>query len=1427
MSASEVRIFGDKKGGGREAVEADDTLRSRAFARVLDLICEGEIEGLVDGAKSIYLDGTRLQASDGTFNFQGVTVDFRPGTQGQTPIDGFPAVESETYLGVKVVKDTPLTRTFTNPNVDAFRVKILLPQLYQQDKKTGDVNGASVRFKIEIQGAGSTAWTVVADEEINGKTMGQYERQYRVEPVGSAPWSIRVTRLSDDSTSGALKNELYVSSITEVIETKLSYPNSALVGIRIDASQFSQVPQRSYHMRLLKVRVPSNYDPVSRTYSGVWNGEFKIAWTNNPAWCFYDLLTNERYGLGRNIDEALIDKWALYQIGRYCDEPVPDGRGGTEPRFALNAYIQSRQEAFRVLGDMASAFRGMLYWASGSVFASVDAPGDPVYLYTNANVINGEFSYSGSSLKQRHTVALVSWNDINDLGRTKVEYVSDEDGIAKFGIVETEITAFGCTSQAQAHRVGRWMLLSELTETEVVVFSTGLEGAVARPGQIIRIRDGYRSGSRVAGRVEQVLGSSRIRLDAPLQDAGVGAQLFINTTHGVHSATISSLSADRTEVTFAPATTDEIAPDAVWMTHVGSDVREQDYRVISVAEKGDGVYEITALEHNRQKFSAIDTGTKIDDGGPGGPNPNPGVDGILPPKNVRASVVSYTSGTTQKFKIILSWEPGKDETLWNIRYSHNSGSLQSANGVNINTFEVDDAQAGYWLLGVQAVAGDGKTSTFVYAPAVFVGTRGLSDVFDNLVAIPNFEAIRLEWEYKSDEVVASLDKVEIWGYEVAVESEPYLLGTVAAANTAWRHEGLMADQTWRYYVRAIDQYGNASPLFPSGGVTATALVDVTKLVEDISNDIINSEIFRDIGSAIDVRNNPAVVALQEYAGPDGRLQQEIDRILSTLNRDGEILLRNVLVNEQIRQEGRDAEARIMQAVQIVEDGLALEASAREEIASRVGAVEADIVTERLARSDGDSALAAQIQALEATLNDTVQAQIVTERQVRANADSALASQINALDARVTTETGQLQALIATEEQARVDGDGALSSRIDVLGAQFASDLAVVNAAVASEQEARASADAALASAVDSVGARLNNFNPDGGQGGSLEAFVANERTARIEGDSANAQAITQVSARLNNVGGEGSGVTIEQKFSATANELEGLKAQYSVKIDNNGYVSGFGLSSTPVNSTPVSSFVVRADKFAIGSPSGPGIAPLVPFTVFTSPQTVNGYTVNPGVYINGDALVNGSVTALKIDSRGLMIRDNAGNVILGAGNPLNIANISGLGALATQNTVRLGTNVTFPDGSVVNSYDLVTRLNKIDSSNIGTFITSAAIGGAYIGNAEIGTLKIQGQAVTVPGGSNGVYSASVTLTTDVPTNFMVIGTFTQGEGKNQHAWHLRHNGFSHQREIPFSGTLGAMSRIFYVGAGTHTFTIDCETQSGDGACGITVVGVKR
>jgi predicted phage tail protein len=827
-------------GGGRVAQESPDSLRSIAYAQVLDLVSEGEIEGLANGLKSVYFNDTPLQNENDTFNFEDAEVILVNGTQSQSYISGFPAVENEIIVNTQVEQATPVTRQITNTDVDAVRVRISVPRLTSQNTTNGDITGATIQYAVEVQSDGGgfvpqilgSAWdkskvTIASstlaqanaaiykiqisvlnatggkaftvqyklqsggtwltdgitfkdsqitedyydgeygwgstnipvrtytmptqasglwemrlvitgtDPElaspsiyeatgnygtpfatISGKTTSKYERSHRIQLTGDAPWDVRVRRITADSTSSALQNDTFFEGYTEIIDGKFRYPNSAIIGIKIDASQFNNIPKRSYDLKLLKVKIPSNYDPITREYFGVWDGTFKVSWTDNPAWCFYDLITNTRYGLGEFIAEAQVDKWTLYAIGQYCDELVDNGFDSTEPRYTCNIYLQNRDEAYTVVNSMASIFRGMPYWSSGSLTLGFDAPADPTYQFNNANVIDGSFNYSGSALKARHTVALVTWNDPSDNYRQKVEYVEDAEAIARFGIVQTEVVAVGCTSRGQANRVGRWLLFTERSETELVTFKTGLEGNPIRPSQVIQIADQMRAGVRLSGRIASAT-SFVITCDqnVELLIGNVGNSLSVILPDGsLETRTITAI--DGFTLTVGTSFSDIPAPNSIWLVQT-LEVAAQLFRVVSASESN-GEITITALEHNPLKYSEIETGLKL------AQRPITVLSEVpAAPQNLSALEELFEVGSDVNVQLSLSWERVVGAVSYEVSYkigANNYITLPLTKNVSV---DIPNATAGAYTFRVFAINSIGKRSIPAQLSQNIFGKEGL------------------------------------------------------------------------------------------------------------------------------------------------------------------------------------------------------------------------------------------------------------------------------------------------------------------------------------------------------------------------------------------------------------------------------------------------------------------------------------------------------------------------------------------------------------------------------------------------------------------------------------------------------------------------------------------------------------------------------
>lgn len=941
---------GGKGGGGsgRVAQEAPDSLRSKQFARVLDLVSEGEIEGLVDGLKSVYLDDTPLMNENGTLNFQDVAVVSTTGTQTQGYLPGFSASEAEVSVGVEVKNGVPVTRTVTAADADAVRVTVGIPQLTRQDTTNGDINGTSVEIAIDVQTngggfmpypvrvtsfpaalsggvaktsnealhasitvswtgvlkyiyvqnyedysrvvdpamqycsyrlkyreVGAATWTTlktgtfsgssrsvrvdglgvrnwdswqyedrpptgtqtfehdliqgveyefmvektdgnqvgslgiggsyskwVGTDIISGKTTSRYQRSYLVKLDGEGPWDIRVRRITADSTSSALQNKTYWDSYTEVVEQKLRYPNSALVGISIDAAQFKSIPTRGYDVKLLKVKIPSNYDPVRRTYTGEWDGTFAPAtWTDNPAWCWYDLVTNKRYGLGDFINEDQVDKWTLYSIAQYCDEFVSDGFGGTEPRFTCNVYLQTREDAYKVINSLASIFRAMTYWATGAVIPVQDAPSDPIALFTAANVVDGLFNYSGTALRTRHTVALVTWNDPSDAYRQKVEYVEDHEGIIKLGVVQTEFVAVGCTSRGQAHRIGKWLLYSERMETEVVTFRTGLAGTPVYPGAVIKTQDQARSGVRFGGRVLAAT-VDEITIDSSVTiDVGKSYTLSLMLPDGTVEDRAIANGAGPTSV-LTPVTPFTAAPQvhAMWVL-AASDLVPELWRVISVAERENNEIEILALKNHPEKYALVEQDLLFD------PLPTTNIKVVPPaPTSVSATDAIYASGSGIATKILLSWESVNLPQTRGYIVKYRSGESNWTELPEIREPSVDIpnvADGKEYTLRVHTVNALGKTS-LDYAEVVHtvVGKAWPPGDVPRMLARQEADRVVLSWDGVADLDLADYEirRGAVWESAVAVgrtRSTVMKLLPMAAGNYTW-------------LAKAVDTSGNYS-----------------------------------------------------------------------------------------------------------------------------------------------------------------------------------------------------------------------------------------------------------------------------------------------------------------------------------------------------------------------------------------------------------------------------------------------------------------------------------------------------------------------------------------------------------------------------------------------------------------------------------------
>lgn len=722
-----VRGAGGKPSGGdsRPPVEAPDSLYSIAYARILDLISEGEIAGLVDGLKSIYLDETPLMNADGTLNFKNVQVDERYGTPDQEYIPGFPAVEAETIVGIELKDDLAWTQSITNLQLSALRVRLSTSGLSKTSTTTGDITGHRVDYAIDLK-VDSGAYVEVFNGAFAGKTTNTYERSHRIDlPPATTGWLIRVRRLTPNSTEAYVADKTFIQSYTTLIDAKMRYPYSALVGIAIDASQFRSIPRRSYDMLGMIIQVPVNYNPITREYTGIWNGTFKMAWTNNPAWIYYAMVTNPRYGLGSVIDAGRVDKWSLYKIAQYCDVLVPDGLGGMEPRFTCTVYLQRRADAYKVLQDLASVFRGLAYWGAGQVIAVADMPEDPVYTYTNANVKDGKFVYQGSGRRARHSVALVAWSDPDDFGRGKIEYVEDPESLERYGLQETSVTGFGCTSQSQARRIGKWILYSERLETDTVNFTVGLDGTLIAPGKIIRVADADRVGKRVGGRISAST-STTITVDKlPTPDPVAGDFVIVTLPTGLtEKRTIASVNAGTKTITMTAAFSALPVVESIWAIE-STVLYVPTYRVLAVTESEKTTFGITALRHEPQKFDAVELGLKIET------RPT-----SVMPARVQAKPTGLVLTAHERAGEIVAspfllaeWLPTPNAMAYMIQWQKDDGEWTTPQEVLGTSTRLDNIFMGIYSFRLWAVNAIGITSPIAVSAYLTVGDQTLSPGF--------------------------------------------------------------------------------------------------------------------------------------------------------------------------------------------------------------------------------------------------------------------------------------------------------------------------------------------------------------------------------------------------------------------------------------------------------------------------------------------------------------------------------------------------------------------------------------------------------------------------------------------------------------------------------------------------------------------------
>ncbi|KTH21235.1 TipJ family phage tail tip protein [Enterobacter cloacae] len=1255
-----------RKGGSsssRTPTEQPDDLQSVAKAKILVALGEGEFAGQLTG-KDIYLDGTALENADGSQNFSGVTWEFRAGTQAQKYIQGIPGTENEISVGTEVTSATAWTRTFTNTQLSAVRLRLKWPSLFKQEDD-GDLVGYSVNYAIDLQTDGGT-WQTVLNTSVTGKTTSGYERSHRIDlPQAGSTWTIRLRKITADANSAKIGDTMTLQSFTEVIDAKLRYPNTALLYIEFDSSQFNgSIPQISCEPRGRVIRVPDTYDPETRSYSGTWTGAFKWAWTDNPAWIFYDLVVSDRFGLGHRLTAANIDKWTLYQVAQYCDQMVPDGKGGdgTEPRYTCNVYIQDRNDAYTVLRDFAAIFRGMTYWGGDQIVALADMPRDVDYSYTRANVVGGRFTYSSSTTKTRYTTALVSWSDPGNAYADAMEPVFEQALVARYGFNQLEMTAIGCTRQSEANRKGRWGILTN-NKDRVVSFDVGLDGNIPQPGYIIAVADELLSGKVMGGRISAVNGRV-IKLDR-VADAAAGDRLILNLPSGAsQSRTIQAVNGESVTVTTAYSETPQA--EAVWVVE-SNELYAQQYRVVSVADNDDGTFTITGAWHDPDKYARIDTGAIIDQR-PVSVIP-PG--NQSPPANIVISSFSVVQQNISVETMRVSWDQAQNAIAYEAQWRRNDGNWVNVPRSSTTSFDVPGIYAGRYLVRVRAINAAEISSGWGYSEEkTLTGKVGNPPKPVGFIASDNVVfGIELSWGFpaNTDDTL----KTEIQYSLTGTEDDAMLLADVPYPQRKYQQMGLKAGQIFWYRAQLVDRSGNESGY--TDWVRGQASIDVSDITDVILEEIKDSEVFKDlIESAVESSEKLAELsdAIKEnadgLAAAVGSNKQTAEAIIGNALAIADVVVRqtaqqgaNSAKFEQLREViATETEARVT-------DVTRLEAKTAQNEAG-ITDVRQALATETEARASAVSQLTAATQAASdkadsaAAVGAQNTASITDLSQVVTDLDSSMASRLEELGAQTDKASGGIQnnaiALI-TSTLAQVDQQVRLSAQY---GDSKASIDRIDNV-MASDREATARSLLSLQTDVNGNKAAINSLNQTFSDYQQAMATQVNGITATINGHTS---AITTNAQAIANVNGD-------------------LNAMYSIKVavDSNGnkYAAGMGIGVQNTPSGMQSQVLFVADRFAVMAQAGGAVS--LPFVI------QNGQT-----FIRDTFIQDGTISNAKIGS---YIQSSTWD---GTGNVGWHINKSGY---AVFNNVTIRGTVYATNGSFKGSVEATTFVGDIANIGVG------------------------------------------------------------------------------------------------------------------------------
>ena len=973
--------MGKGGGGGSTPRLLDDNLKNKQFLNVIDLVSEGPIEGPVGGMSGFLLNGTPVVDEEGNPNIHGVEVQWRAGTPTQEPLEDFPFVEKEIPVNVEVKKSTPILRTISDQETDRVRFTLGVSALVSQDDK-GNQDNATVEMLIEVNDG--SGWVHAEKVTIGpGKISGQYLESHIIDAPKKKPFQIRVSRLTDDSKSDLLKNGTVWASYTEITDAKFSYPNSAVVGMKIDKSQYGDTPNRTYHIKGMIIQVPDNYDPESRTYTGIWTGRFKPAWTNNPAWVFYDLVTNERYGIGEMIGSFGVDKFALYAIARYCDELVDDGFGNKEPRFTFNAYITSQRKAKEVLDDLASVFRGMPLWDGQQLTCFQDRPSDPVWTYTNSNVIDGKFKYTSTAKSARHNAIEVSWINPSNGWSEEREFIQDDDLIQRFGGVNVKkVTAFGCTSRGQAHRVGKWILQTEKLEKDSVTFSTGREGINCISGDIIEVADDSFAGVKVGGRVLSVNGST-ITIDAPIDwkydDKGTFS--FLGSSGGFEKIDIQSIDGDIVTLREIPRGLKQYGVFSI----TKSTLTTRLFRVITISEDKDGIYLYNCIQHEPQKERIVDNGVDF--------TGSPPTQNVIRIPNIERLSIAYVNDSSQvQARAMWMTTTINRNISFNVTLYKDSKVVSTGNTTDLEYY-FNGLEAGDYLVGVRGrdtngmLGNESKVQMVIGTPSAPNSIIVESGFFEIKliphIAAPHTLNTEFEFWFSGERRIDNVNEIE---------SKADFLGRAKF----WTKGQLKPGHDYWFYVRSVNEYGKSHFVEAKG----QADDNTEAILDELDGQFMTAEAGKQLSE--ELKWNTESIA--------------------------ELVNATYSLSTDVLQRSANAQAGITQLQQLrVSDN---EAWAQEikEIYSAVGENKSAIEETQTSITKLDEAFGQRFNAIRTDM-DKAQADILSNSQAISNTNKAFAENKTQVQAKFDEQEGMIQEKMqATFEQS---GDGVVTHSINI------------------------------------------------------------------------------------------------------------------------------------------------------------------------------------------------------------------------------------------------------------------------------------------------------------------------------------------------------------------------------------------------------------